>query len=197
MLPSSYFVLLIDLCYSDFIMSYSTVFQLVCEEFKKANIPFILIGGFAVNAYGVSRNTMDVDFLIEEENCKQCVEILEKNHFQVDESRDAFVRLINSEFYPPRLDLMLVSKTTFEKIWPRVEKKKIAGYELMIPSVEHLIALKLHSMKNNANREWKDLPDVIGLIKINHIDVKTKEFLDLCLKFGTEELYNRIQEAIK
>lgn len=65
----------------------------------------------------------------------------------------------------------------------------------MVPSVNTLIALKLHALKNNFKlRENKDLSDIIELIRINKISYKTKEFKELCLKFGTEEIYQKIFE---
>lgn len=174
-------------------MKYSNIFQLVSTEFKKAKIPFILIGGFAVNAYKVSRNTGDLDFLLIDEDCSRALEILKNFEFCVDEATDNFARLINASFYPRRVDFVLVTKLTFGKILEKAGKVRIVGCELLVPSVEHLIALKLHALKNNSTRQLKDFPDIISLIRINQIDVNSVEFHDLCLKFGTEEIYNQIK----
>ena len=40
------------------------LFKKLSMEFERAKIPFLLIGGYAVNAYGYSRTTRDVDFMI-------------------------------------------------------------------------------------------------------------------------------------
>ena len=65
-----------------------------------------------------------------------------------------------------------------------------------MPSVFHLIALKLHSIKNNPKREITDFPDIIRLISYNNIDVDSGDFRALCLRFGTEDLYERIKKSI-
>jgi hypothetical protein len=68
----------------------------------------------------------------------------------------------------------------------------------MVPSLSHLIALKLHSIKYNPKlRLTRDLPDIINLIRINELNHKNPDFKELCLKFGTEEIYNKILEAFE
>ena len=71
----------------------------------------------------------------------------------------------------------------------------IAGRKFTVPSVEHLIALKLHSIKNNPKlRENKDMADIVELIGVNKIEVRKDSFRDLCLKYGNKELYDKILE---
>ena len=45
-------------------MAYQTVFHLISDIINKSGISCILIGGFAVNYYNVTRMTADIDFLI-------------------------------------------------------------------------------------------------------------------------------------
>ncbi len=41
-------------------------------------------------------------------------------------------------------------------------------------------------LKHNPKlREYKDMPDIIELIKVNKVDVKSAEFKELCLKYGS------------
>jgi len=49
-------------------MKYSTVFHLVSDVFRKAGVDTVLIGGFAVNHYKVTRQTIDIDFLCTKED---------------------------------------------------------------------------------------------------------------------------------
>jgi len=77
-----------------------------------------------------------------------------------------------------------------------VESKKISpprkrGKSFIVPSLFNLIALKLHSIKHNPKiREQKDFPDIVNLININKVNVEKKDFRELCLKYGTEGMYN-------
>lgn len=154
-----------------------------------------MIGGFAVNYYKVSRQTADIDFLITKEDFEKLSPLLEKEGFRKDYEQEVFARLFGSSSYLMDADFMFVDKDTLDKIIKEGKEISIAGQKFMVPSLNHLIALKLHAVRYNPRiREYKDLPDIIQLVRINKLDVKDSEFKDLCLKYGTEELYNKIAE---
>lgn len=179
-------------------MKYPTVFHLISALSKTKDINCVLIGGFAVNYYKVTRQTADVDFLITKEDFEKILSALEKAGFRLDFSQEVFARLTSSNrTYLMDLDFMFVDKGTLNKIIKDGKRTRIAGGEFILPSLKNLIALKLHSLKHNPKiRENKDLPDIINLLRINKVDFKSKEFKDLCLKYGTEEIYHTILEKI-
>ena len=59
-------------------MRFPTVFHLISTIFVKQNISCILIGGFAVNYYKVTRQTADVDFLITRNDYEKILDLLKK-----------------------------------------------------------------------------------------------------------------------
>ena len=179
-------------------MNYPTVFHLISDVSKKAGIWCVLIGGFAVNYYKVTRQTVDVDFLITKDDFKEILSLLEKAGYKQDFSQKVFARLKSADSaYLMDIDFMFVDKETLNKIMKDGKRISIAGQEFTVPSLNNLIALKLHSIKYNPKiRENKDLPDIINLIRINKVDYKSKEFRELCLKYGTEEIYNKILERM-
>lgn len=48
-------------------MKYPTIFHLISYILQKAGVGVVLIGGFAVNHYKVTRQTVDIDFLCTKE----------------------------------------------------------------------------------------------------------------------------------
>jgi hypothetical protein len=96
------------------------------------------------------------------------------------------------------VDFMFVDQDTLTKILKESQAIEIAKQKFLVPSLDHLIALKLHSIKHNRKlRLTRDLPDIINLIKINEVNFKSKKFKELCLQFGTEEIYGKILEALE
>ena len=66
----------------------------------------------------------------------------------------------------------------------------------MIPTLEHLLALKLHARKHtHAGRYLKDFLDVQNLVRINKIDLRSEKVRQMFLKYGTMELYEKISRA--
>ena len=174
---------------------YPTVFHLLSDIFVKNNISCVLVGGFAVNYYKVSRQTADVDFLITKEGFEMILNLLEEKGFKKDYEQETFAKLLGNRLYMMDIDFMFVDKDTLDKVINGGKEIFIAGQKFIVPSLDHLIALKLHAIKYNPKiREYRDLPDVIQLIRINGLNVKDVEFKNLCFKYGTEELYNKILE---
>ena len=49
---------------SSLVSGLKTVFEVVVNKLSAAGVPCLLVGGFAVNHYGYSRSTLDIDFMI-------------------------------------------------------------------------------------------------------------------------------------
>lgn len=175
-------------------MKYPTIFHLISSVCAKKDVGCVLIGGFAVNHYGVARSTADIDFLITKDGYDKISPLLEQAGLTQDYiQEEVFVRLTSRKAYSMDLDFMFVEQETLDKIIKEAEKVTIAGQKFTVPSLSHLIALKLHAIKYNPGiREYKDLMDIVELIRANSVNIRASGFRQLCLKYGTEELYNKI-----
>lgn len=178
-------------------MKYPSIFHLISSALLEKKAKLVLIGGFAANYYGVSRQTIDLDFLTTKADFKKIVGILKQEGYKKDCSQDIFVRLRTDTDYLLDLDFMFVDKETLSKIIKEGKTTDIANQKFIIPSLMHLIALKLHSIKNNPKRTAKDLIDIIEMVKVNKIDTRSKDFKDLSIEYGTKALYNEILDKSK
>ena len=179
-------------------MQYSNVFALIATEFKKAKIPFILIGGFAVNYYKVSRATGDVDILMMDEHFEKASSLLSRAGYQEVVRGHVFARFMSGEPLLMDVDVLFVDKKTFSTMINETKEMDIEGNNIKIASLVHLVALKLHSLKNNPkHREDPDLKDLIRLIQENQTVLTDDKFRELCLKYGTQELYERVIRLVR
>ena len=175
-----------------------SVFQLMSELIAEQGISCVLIGGFAVNFHKVSRQTGDIDFLITEEDFAKISGILEKSGYEKVSGGDTFVHFKSKRLPLMNMDFMFIDKDVIKKMMGEGEKLKIGRYKFTVVSLNHLIALKLHSIKHNFKlRFTKDFPDIINLIRVNGVNIKDKSFKELCLKYGTQEIYKKIEEFAK
>jgi hypothetical protein len=172
-------------------------FSLISDLIQRTGISCILIGGFAVNFYKVTRQTADIDFLITKEDFNKIFASLTKAGYKTISSQDAFIQLQSGQASLMDVDFMFVDEDTLAQIKKAGREIEISGQIFLVPSLNHLIALKLHAIKHNPKfRLAKDLPDIINLVRINKIDVKNSGFKELCLKYGAEDIYRKIVEAI-
>ena len=179
-------------------MDNRSVFNLISDLTHKEGVSCVLIGGFAVNHYKVTRQTADVDFLITKEDFKKIFNFLEEAGYKKGLFQENFAQLKSNRLSLMDIDFMFIDQETLTKIINEGELLKIVGQKFIVPSLDHLIALKLHSIKYNPKiRLSRDFPDIINLIRINEVNIKDKKFKELCLKYGTEDIYQKILETLK
>lgn len=176
-------------------VKYKTVFELISKKFHAANISFVLVGGFAINYYGVTRATADIDFVIAKEDYKRAFEILGAHGYKENVVQELFARLGSDQNCLMDVDLIFLDRETLNGLIEEGKKMEIDENVFIVPSLNHLIALKLHAMKNNPNRiVLPDFSDVVLLMETNNVSAFTDKFKELCLDFGTPELHRKILE---
>ncbi len=175
-----------------------TIVEIIATQLKAAGIPHILVGGFAVNYYGYPRATQDIDFMIIDGQLSAAKETLEEAGFQMKGVSQVCANFQKPNMGLKGMDLLLVSQDTFDQVRKDGRRASLAGIEIIVPSLDHLIALKLHAIKSDPKeRALKDLPDIVYLLRINKVDVRKQEFRDLCLRFGTPQIYEDIVKYFK
>lgn len=172
-------------------------FSAIHEEARKRRLRFLVIGGLAVNHFGFSRDTADLDFFVSQDEKQPWLEVLSEFGYEKYHDGGAFIQYAAPEKSAWPVDLMLVQEKTFAPIFTASEKANLFGVETRVPSLEHLLALKLHALKNTrAHRFLKDFLDVENLIRINKLEIKSDKIRELFDKYGTRDVYEKVSRAL-
>jgi hypothetical protein len=172
-------------------------FETIHEEAARQQLRFVVIGGLAVNHYGYTRETGDLDFLISKIDQARWLEMLLGFGYTIFQNGESFIQLSQPEDNAWPVDLMLVEEKTFAVIFHDRKDSNLYGINTFVPSLEHLLALKLHALKNTRiNRFLRDYLDVENLARINKVDIQSKNIRELFLKYGTLDLYEKISRAL-
>jgi len=173
-------------------------FGMISKACKQTGSTLILIGGQAVGVRGYQRVTLDVDFMITEADYEKLKPAMCAAGYQ-EVTRTAVAAKLRAESENlVDVDFMFVDTDTFSGIQSESEAETFQEASFLVPKPEHLIALKLHAIKQQPIvRELKDLNDIVELVKANHLDTSAEGFKSLCLKFGTQELYQKILHYTK
>ena len=174
----------------------ASIFEFLRRAAEEKGARYLLIGGHAVNVYGYSRQTADLDLLV----CKSAQglwkNLLLNAGYSLIHEHENFLQFLPGARFPWPLDLMLTRAETFQKMLAASQLRLLYGAEVAVPSIEHLIALKLHALKQNlSHRTLKDFMDVVGLVEANQLDLRGAALQEIFNKFGTEDLYERIRHA--
>ena len=164
-----------------------------------AGLAFLLVGGHAVNAYGYQRTTLDVDLLVAESTLDAWRAYWERHGYRCVHATDAFCQFRTEDEqarFP--VDLMVVSDETFDKLRSREQRRAVGGATLPVPDPLHLIALKLHALRNEERaRLGKDVSDIGGLISSCGIDTSDVEFRDILERYADEETRREIKTRLR
>lgn len=165
----------------------------LCRSAAAEELPFLIIGGYAVLAHGHERATFDLDILIPAEAGPRWKEWLAHRGYRLFHEVSAFAQFTATQPGMPPLDLMIVNAETFEKLRATQVEKRVAGITMPLPQVENLIAMKLHASRSRPeHRGGQDWNDVIELIIATGLDVRRPSFRDMVERYGSTDAYERL-----
>jgi predicted nucleotidyltransferase len=174
-----------------------SVLDVVTRRLPDAGVDAILIGGHAVNTYGVSRATQDIDFMIasaDESVVRETMRNAGFTNIAVHETVMFFSRPESSL----RVDFLKVNQDTIDKLLANArEVDYFAGHTVRVPELKDLLAMKFFALASGgAKREEKDFSDIVNLTLENDLD-PARDLRELCREFGTDEIYERVCSRVR
>lgn len=133
---------------------------------NKHNVHYLVVGGYAVGAYGYPRYTGDIDFWVkaDEHNSKNIIQaLLEFGFGSLDLNESDFIRpnfVVQLGYPPNRIDILTgVSGLIFDECWNERQVIKTQDIEMNFISLDDLIKNK------QASGRLQDLADAEKLSK--------------------------------
>jgi hypothetical protein len=133
--------------------------------FLHEKIDFALIGAFAMHAYGYTRATRDVDFVVRRTDQDTIIGCIEAHGFTTMHRSQGFSNHQHGDDRT-RIDILYVDDATAGLIF--ADARLISLFDdapIPVASPEHLVAMKLFAVKNDPSRTFKDLADIQELIR--------------------------------
>ena len=172
--------------------------MVLAAQAESDGLEAILVGGNAINLYAYSRTTFDVDLLVREQDAERWLAFFKARRYAISQRTANFIRL-RFEADPAGalpVDLMLANEETFQRIQAESHRCEV-GHKLTlaVPSALHLIAMKLHALRNPHRVEKGiDLQDVQHLIKTAKIDISLPDVRAILERYASDTIRRRIEE---
>lgn len=142
-------------------MQFDEVLRTFARFFEREHVRYAVIGGLALQAWGYSRFTRDVDIVVERAVRDRVVSFVESLGYETPHVSEGYSNHLHSDASYGRVDFMYVDADTASKLFPETTVKAIVGdFAAPVPKPEHLLAMKAISMKNSPHRVLIDSPDV-------------------------------------
>jgi hypothetical protein len=160
---------------------------------------FLVIGGHAANAYGISRQTGDLDLLVKlSQKNEWSILLVNKLRYTPMQDDEKFTRYKPSEIAAWPIDLMYVDDITFSKMYADGKQSDFGHVTVPVVSIRHLIILKIHALKYfQAHRYSKDFTDIVGLMKSSKDLFTSYELQELCKKYASTELFDKLARELE
>src|ERR1035437_7617801 len=150
-----------------------TVLDVASRQLSAVGMDCILIGGFAVNYYGYTRNTLDVDFMIVTQQFDGVSQIMKRSGF-TNIASNKNVAFFNAPGSPLRADFLRVDGDTMRKLLGNAINATVYGYEIKVPALQDLIAMKIFDLAQDLDRRLRnDLPDIAYLSVLQNLDLES------------------------
>lgn len=172
-------------------MEFKKIFELLADHFERERVDYALIGAFALKAYGYTRATQDVDFMVRGEAQEKIIAYLESLGFETLYRSKGYSNHMHPLSRLGRLDFVYVRGETAEKMF-RDAKSLLVFKDIAVKVVspEHLAALKIFAMKNNPDRTLREMADLKFLLSMPDVDRSTiKGYFE---KYGQEDKYREL-----
>lgn len=152
-------------------MDFAATLERVGSFLRERDVSFAVIGGVALAAYGVFRQTLDLDFVVDAEAQDDLVEFMESLGYRTLYRSSGYSNHAHGDAERGRVDFVYVRGPTSEKLFRDVRRLEGPnGTSIPVPRPEHLIAMKLVAIKNDPTRELQDLADIRGLMERPDVD---------------------------
>lgn len=174
-------------------MGFDQILQYLSRAMEQEQTQALLVGGWSLGAYGVNRQTIDIDFVVLERNLPQIeARLLQLGYEQVFRN-PLFAKFRATDGTGPDVDFLFLTEETLAKLRDDSVRVDIGKATFRVPSLRHLIGMKLHALAHGRSRRGaKDLADIEALVRANDIDVRSEEFRELCSRYATADIYEEI-----
>jgi len=160
-------------------------------------MPFLVIGGHAINSYGISRQTGDLDLLVRKSDKAAWEELMSKLEYLPGQNDERFARYRPQSLAAWPIDFMFVDDQTFARMLSQAVEAQFGPARARIPSARHLATLKIHALKHyHEHRFARDFSDLVSLLRSGKTGIKEEDLRELCLKYADLSLFEKLKGAL-
>ena len=175
-------------------MRFDEVLRTFARFFETEGIRYALIGGLAMQAWGRSRLTKDIDFAVDSSVRARLIAFAESLGYETLYVSDGYSNHVHTDEQWGRVDFMYLSGDTAEKIFAAAQAKTVVGDAAApVASAEHLAMMKAVAMKNFPHRALFEGEDVRLLMNAPGVD--RDAIRDYFERHGLLDLYDAIDRA--
>jgi hypothetical protein len=176
-------------------MDFKLVFEQLISFFHENNVRYALMGGFALGAHGVVRSTVDIDFLIHQDDLSNVDSFMNELGYECRYSSENVSQYTSSDTLMGEVDFIHAFRESSVKMLERAEEKSVFNQteSLKVLKVEDLIGFKVQAIANDESRRNLDLADIESLMRMHNVSLDWVTMESYFSMFGFSELFEELK----
>ncbi len=172
---------------------FDEVLRTFARFFETEGLRYAVAGGLAIHAWGHSRTTRDIDFVVDGSAQDRVIAFAESLGYRTLHVSGGYSNHEHPDHAFGIVDFMYVHGTTADRVFADASNRLVAGdEEAPVPKPEHLIAMKVQAIKNSPRRVSIDVPDIEYLLTLPGVD--RSEVRDYFDRAGLLRIYDVIEK---
>lgn len=175
-------------------MDFAKTLEKVHDFCERENLQFSLVGGLGLQAYGLSRATFDLDLAFSTSAQPGIIRFLEGMGYETLHRSTGFSNHVHTDPALGRVDVIYVDDATARRLFEKPSTQwKLGTLAISVPRAEYLAAMKVHAMKNDPTRTFKELADIQFLMSLPGFD--EEELKGYFSRAGLLERFNELKKT--
>lgn len=176
-------------------MDFGQVFGEIARFLEDRGFRYCVAGAFALHGHGVTRATVDLDFVVESRAQAALLAQLRSLGYEELHASAGYSNHVHPLPALGRVDFIYVEDRTADALFAGIKRVEfLPGLVIPIPRAEHLAAMKVLAMKNDPSRTFQEMADIQAILGLPGID--EQEIRGYFERQGLEERFHEIKRAI-
>jgi hypothetical protein len=183
-------------------MTTQQIVRRVVDCLEELGVPYMLVGSFSSNAYGVARNTNDADFVVQLNSISinqiasklgPDFQLVPQLSFETITATTRYVLEAPADSF--KIELFLLSNDPHDlSRFGRRQRVEMLGAPAYLPSPEDVVITKLRWSRHGQRQ--KDLSDARDVIAVSGPQLDWKYIEEWCDTHQTRQLLNDLRRSI-
>lgn len=173
-------------------MDFAKVLAEIARFLDARKARYGLAGAFALQAHGLQRATSDLDLVVESRAQPMLLLFVDSLGYERLHVSEGYSNHLHPDPRWGRIDFVYLDDHTADVLFARAGKTRILpGVEMLVPSPEHVAAMKVQAMKNDRTRTLKEMADIQYLLQLPGVDeAEVRRYFD---EAGLSERFDEIK----
>lgn len=178
-------------------MDFERVLRDLVTDFIEHEIPYALIGGFALGALGIPRATMDLDFLVTKDALRRVDEVMRQRGYRLRYRSQNVSQFAADLTSLGRVDFLHAFRAIATGMMERALEVAAFDGSLRLRTLrpDDIVGLKVQALTNDPRRERRDLADIELLAERYADEMDWRRVREYFALFGRLDLYEEIRDT--